>query len=66
MINDQLIEKLDYETAYIGSIDADEKEDLCEIKIAIYETMEKIGCVSDWSEECRRIDENDEWEVIRA
>jgi DNA-binding protein len=66
MINDQLIEKLNYETAYIGSIDADEKEDLCELKIAIYETMEKIGCVSDWSEECRRIDENDEWQTIRA
>ena len=66
MINDQLIEKLNYETAYIGAIDADEKEDLCEIKIAIYETMEKIGCVSDWSEECRRIDENDEWQTIRA
>lgn len=66
MINDQLIEKLNYETAYVASIDADEKEALCEIMIAIYETMEKIGCVSDWSEECRRIDENDEWETIRA
>jgi len=66
MINDQLIEKLNYETAYIGSIDADEEENLCEIKVAIYETMEKIGCVSDWSEECQRIDENDEWETIRA
>jgi hypothetical protein len=66
MINDQLIEKLDYETAYVADIDPDEKEGRCEIKIAIYETMEKIGCVSDWSEECRRIDDNDEWEVIRA
>ena len=66
MINDQLIEKLNYETAYIGSIDVHEKENMCEIRVAIYETMEKIGCVSDWSEECRRIDENDEWETIRA
>jgi hypothetical protein len=66
MINDQLIEKLNYETAYVASIDADEAQGLCEIKIAIYETMDKIGCVSDWSEECRRIDDNDEWQTISA
>lgn len=64
MINDQLIEKLGYETAYIGSIDVDEKNHLCELMIAIYENMDKIGCVSDWNEECRRIDENDEWQTI--
>jgi hypothetical protein len=66
MINDQLIERLNYETAYVASIGADEKTDLCEIKIAIYENMDKIGCVSDWSEECRRIDENGEWQTITA
>jgi hypothetical protein len=66
MINDQLIEKLNYETAYVASIDADEEQDLCEIKIAIYETMEKIGCVTDWSEECQRIDEKNEWQTISA
>lgn len=66
MINDQLIEKLDYETAYVAEIDADEKAGLCEIKVAIYENMDKIGCVSDWSEECRRIDDNNEWQTIRA
>jgi DNA-binding protein len=66
MINDQLIERLDYETAYIGSIDADEKENVCELKIAIYENIDKIGCVSDWSEECRRIDEEDLWETVTA
>jgi hypothetical protein len=66
MINDQLIEKLGYETAYVASIDADEDKDHCEIKVAIYETMDKIGCVSDWSEECKRIDENDEWQTVRA
>ena len=66
MINDQLIEKLNYETAYVADIDADEKECLCQLKIAIYETKEKIGCVSDWSEECQRIDENNEWQTIKA
>lgn len=66
MINDQLIEKLNYETAYVAAIDVDEKEELCELKIAIYESIEKIGCVSDWSEECRRIDENNDWQTIRA
>lgn len=66
MINDQLIEKIDYETAYVASIEADEKRDSCEIKIAIYETIDKVGCVTDWAEECRRIDENDEWQTIRA
>lgn len=64
MINDQLIEKLNYETAYVASIDADEDQHLCEIKIAIYETMDKVGCVTDWAEECRRIDENDEWQRV--
>ena len=66
MINDQLIERLDYETAYVAAIDVDEVEQHCEIKIAIYENMEKIGCVSDWSDECRRIDENNEWQTITA
>ena len=66
MINDQLIEKLNYETAYVAAIDVDEKEELCELKIAIFESIEKIGCVSDWSEECRRIDENNDWQTIRA
>lgn len=66
MINDQLIEKLNYETAYVAEIDVDEKEGLCELKIAIYESMEKIGCVSNWAEECQRIDENNEWQTVRA
>lgn len=66
MINDQLIEKLNYETAYVASIDADEKSGLCEIKVAIYETRDKIGCVSNWAEECARIDQNDEWQNITA
>ena len=64
MINDQLIEKLGYETAYVASIDVDERDGLCQLKIAIYETPEKVGCVSNWSEEWRRIDENRQWITI--
>ncbi|MDH4110461.1 MAG: hypothetical protein OEW35_19455 [Gammaproteobacteria bacterium] len=66
MLNDQLIEKLGYATAYVAAIEADEKTGLCEIKVAIYETPDKIGCVSDWSEECRRIDEEDRWIHVGA
>ncbi len=43
-----------------------QKEGLYELKIVVYENMEKIGCVSNWSEERQRIDENDEWQTIRA
>ena len=64
MINDQLIEKLDYETTYVASIDVDERDGLCRLKIAIYETPEKVGCISNWSEEWRRIDENGQWITI--
>ncbi|MCP4754159.1 MAG: hypothetical protein GY866_25005 [Proteobacteria bacterium] len=66
MILDQLIEKLNYETTYIADIDVDEKTDQCTLKVAIYETPEKIGCVSDWSEECRAIEENNQWKTISA
>ena len=66
MINDQLIEKLDYATAYVAEIDADEKANLCRLKIAIYETPEKVGCVSDWSEEMRRIEEENKWVTVTA
>lgn len=66
MINDQLIEKLGYETCYVAQIDVDEKQGLCELKVAIYENKEKIGAVSDWAEECKRIEENNEWTTISA
>lgn len=66
MINDQLIEKLGYETAYVAGIDVDEQRQTCEIKVAIYETPDKIGCVSDWAEECRRIDQDDAWQTVKA
>ena len=66
MINDRLIEQLNYETAYVAAIDADEKSGMCHLKIAIFETPEKIGSVSDWAEECRRIDERNEWITVTA
>lgn len=66
MITDQLVEKLNYETTYIAGIDVDKKKGLCQLKIAIYATPEKIGCVSNWAEECRWIDENNKWVTITA
>lgn len=64
MINDQLIEKLGYETTYVASIDVDEKDAICRLKVAIYATPEKIGCVSNWSEEWQRVDESSQWVTI--
>ena len=66
MIHDQLIEKLGYETAYTAEIDVHEEEGWCEIKSAIFENMDKIGCVSDWAEECRRIDNENRWISVKA
>ena len=66
MLNDQLIEKLGYATAYVAGIEADEKSGLCQVQVAIYETPEKIGCVSDWNEERRRIDEENRWINVGA
>jgi hypothetical protein len=64
MINDQLIEKLGYETTYVASIDVDEQDATCLLKVAIYETPDKIGCVSNWADEWRRIDANRQWVTI--
>ena len=66
MLNDQLIEKLGYTTTYVAAIDADEETGLCQVKVAIYETPEKIGCVSDWNEECHKIDEDNRWIRVGA
>jgi hypothetical protein len=66
MIHDQLIEKLGYETTYVASIDVDEKSGTCQLQCAIYETPAKIGCVSDWAEEMKRIEENSAWRTIRS
>jgi len=65
MINDQLIEKLNYETTYVAEIEVDEEQGLCQLKVAIYANKDKIGCVSDWSEEVRLIDEQNKWVTIR-
>lgn len=51
MIRDQLIEKLGYETTYLAKMKADEKAACCDLKVAIFATPEKIGAVSDWSQE---------------
>ncbi len=55
-----------YEKNYIADIDVDEKTGQCAIKCAIYATPEKIGCVSDWSEEYQRINANKEWIKVTA
>lgn len=55
MILDQIIEKLNYENALVINnlgipttvIDAERKE--CVVKCALYETIDKIGQVSDWT-----------------
>jgi len=51
---------------YVAAIDADEETGLCQVKVAIYETPEKIGCVSDWNDECHKIDEDDRWIRVGA
>jgi hypothetical protein len=51
MILDQLIEKLKYETTFVGDIHIDEKSGSCRVRSAIFEDEGKIGCVSDWNKE---------------
>jgi uncharacterized protein YqgV (UPF0045/DUF77 family) len=48
MILDQIHDKLKYETSYLAKLAIDEKNHQCLIYIALYETAEKIGQVSDW------------------
>jgi len=50
MILDQLIEKLKYETSYLAKLDIKEDAGECTVYAAIYETPDKIGEVSDWTE----------------
>ena len=64
MILDQLIERLNFATTYLADLDIDEAGGECTIKSAIFETAEKIGNVCDWSDECRLIDENDQWKTV--
>lgn len=49
MILDRLIEILNYETTYTAKLHVDEQAGECVMKCAIYETVEKIGQVSDWT-----------------
>jgi len=64
MILDQLIEKLNFATTYVADLEVDADTGECTIKSAIFETAEKIGNVCDWSDECRLIDENDQWKTV--
>jgi hypothetical protein len=50
MIVDQIIEKLKYETSYVAKLDIREDAKECTVFVAIYETPEKIGEVSDWTQ----------------
>ena len=66
MVLDQLIEKLNFETTYVADLEVDPAANECLIKCAIFETADKIGNVCDWSDECRLIDENDEWKTVEC
>jgi len=48
MILDMVHEKLKYETSYLTKLAIDEKNKECLVYMALYETPEKIGQVSDW------------------
>lgn len=64
MILDQLIEKLNFATTYVADLEVDGDKGECSVKCAIFETADKVGNVCDWSDECRLIDENDQWETV--
>jgi len=49
MIGDRLIEVLNYETTYMADMNIDEKNEKCIIKYAIFENINKIGQISDWT-----------------
>jgi hypothetical protein len=48
MILDMVHEKLKYETSYLTKLAIDEKNKECLVYMALYETGEKIGQVSNW------------------
>lgn len=64
MINDRLIEVLGFETAYVAHIHVDGSAGQCRIQVAIYENPSKIGCVSDWSEQIKRLDATNGWKTV--
>jgi len=49
MISEQIISKLNYLTTYTAGLHVDTDKGECVIKCAIYETVDKIGQVSDWN-----------------
>jgi hypothetical protein len=49
MIGDRIIEVLDYETTYMADMDINERKGKCIVKYAIFEDIDKIGKVSDWT-----------------
>lgn len=49
MIGDRIIEILGYETTYMAEMNIDENKGKCIVKYAIFENIEKIGQVSDWT-----------------
>jgi len=48
-IGDRLIELLNYETTYMAEMKIDENEGKCIVKYGIFENIDKIGQVSDWT-----------------
>ena len=49
MIGDRIIEVLGYETTYMADMVIDENSGKCTIKYAIFEDIDKIGQVCDWT-----------------
>jgi len=49
MLLDRIIGVLHYLTTYTAEIKVDENKGKCTLKCAIYETIDKIGQVSDWT-----------------
>jgi hypothetical protein len=49
MIGDRIIEILGYETTYMAEMNIDENKGKCIVKYAIFENIDKIGQVSDWT-----------------
>jgi hypothetical protein len=50
MVLDQIHEKLKYETSYLAKLAIDEASNQCIMYMALYETGDKIGEISDWLE----------------
>lgn len=57
MVLDQIHEKLKFTTSYLTKIAIDPESNRCLLYMALYETPEKIGVVTDWLKD----DEDKEW-----